>query len=276
LLEVSLLKRLVCVLIFGLISFSSVGYAQQSDDLLDLLPAILSGVKKLPRPIDFKVALPLIPAGDEYVIELDRWNIPNNRSQPVKTTNNLQAAIDWAHEQGYNRVHLPDGQYLIGKYGNAIYQAGIVLYDNTQFTLSDNAVLEMHTNNKWNYCVIAATQKTNIIIRGGTIKGDRATHIFTPRQSDRATAHDEGHGICISRTTLVLVEKMRIKNLTGDGLLLVSDVSDVTIRNNNISNNRRQGVSVVGGRRINIERNEIHHIRGTSPQFGVYSVFRWP
>jgi hypothetical protein len=57
--------------------------------------------------------------------------------------------------------------------------------------------------------------------------------------------------------------------MTGDGLLLVTDIKDVTIRGNNIHSNRRQGVSVVGGIRIAIERNEIHHIRGTSPQFGV-------
>lgn len=247
----------------------SPSFAEQDASILEMLPAILASVKKLPRPIDFKVALPSIPAANEYAIELDRWGIPSDRSEPVKTTDKLQAAIDWARDQGFTRVRLPAGHYLVGKEGNAIYQAGIVLHDDTEYVLSDNTILEMATNDKWNYCVISINSKSNVIVRGGTIIGDRATHIFTPRVRDGAIAHDEGHGICIGRSSRVLVEKMRIRNLTGDGLLLVTEVEDVTIRNNNISNNRRQGVSVVGGTRIKIENNEIHHISGTSPQFGV-------
>jgi len=136
--------------------------------------------------------------------------------------------------------------------------------------LSAGAILEMAPNNKWNYCVIAVNRETNVIIRGGTIRGDRYGHTYTPRARDGATAHDEGHGICLQgNTTRVLVENMLIENLTGDGLLLVTEIEDVTIRGNEIRNNRRQGVSVVGGTRIAITNNEIHHIRGTSPQFGV-------
>jgi len=240
------------------------------DSVLDMLPAIISSIKKLPRPIDFKVALPALGPVNEYVIELDRWDIPSNRSNPVKTTDNLQAAIDWATGQGFNRIVIPDGNFLIGKYGNAIYQRGIELGGNIELALSPRTVLEMAPNDKWNYCVIAVNRKSNVIIRGGTLRGDRYQHIYTPRARDGATAHDEGHGICLQgNTTKVLVERMLIENLTGDGLLLVTEIEDVTIRGNEIRNNRRQGVSVVGGTRIAITNNEIHHIRGTSPQFGV-------
>ncbi len=260
---------LALILLFLWIS-KGVVYAKDDNSLLNFLPGILAGANTLPRPIDFKVALPTIPETGEYVIDLVHWDIPNNGSQPVKTTDNLQAAIDWAKEQGFNRIRLPNGNYLIGKHGNAIYQSGIVLKGSTEFVLDNGAVLQMATNDKWNYCVIAVTGQANVLIRGGAIKGDRATHIFTPRTSDGSTAHDEGHGICLqSSTSRVLVENMTIKDLTGDGLLLVTEISDVTVRNNKIFNNRRQGVSVVGGKRINIESNEIHHIKGTSPQFGV-------
>ena len=242
----------------------------QEDDILDFMPPIISSIKKLPRPIDFKVVLPNISNSTNYTIELDRWNIPSNRSSAVTTTDNLQAAIDWAKDQGFNRITIPNGHFLIGKFGNSIYQKGIELDSDTELILSPNTILEMVPNNKWNYCVIAVNRKSNVIIRGGTIKGDRANHIFTPRASDGKTSHDEGHGICLQgNTTRVLVENMRIKDLTGDGLLLVTEIEDVTIRNNNISNNRRQGVSIVGGTRIAILKNEIHHIRGTAPQFGV-------
>src|SRR5690606_32856319 len=52
------------------------------------------------------IPYPVIP-GDEYIIELDRWDIPNNRTSPEKTTDNLQAAIDWAVSEGYGRIRLP-------------------------------------------------------------------------------------------------------------------------------------------------------------------------
>ncbi len=247
----------------------------ENDSILDMLPAILTGVKKLPRPINFKVALPRITADDEYEIELGRWNIPNNGTQPVATTDRLQAAINWASEQGFGRIILPNGRFLVGKYGNAIYQAGITLPSNVEFVLSSGALLEMATNDKWNYCVIAINGKTDVTVRGGTIKGDKNTHIFTPRAGG-GTAHDEGHGICLNGSQRVLIENTRMNNMTGDGVLIVgnrpnqpANSFDITIRNNEISHNRRQGVSVVGGIRVAIESNEIHHIRGTSPQFGV-------
>ncbi len=245
----------------------------QQDSILDMLPAVLAGIKRLPRSINFKVALPSIGQTKQYVIELDRWDIPSNRSNPVKTTDNLQAAIDWATSEGFNQITIPNGHFLVGKYGNAIYQRGIELDSNIELILSSNTILEMGQNDKWNYCVIAINGKENVTVRGGTIKGDKATHIFTPRAGGSA-AHDEGHGICTSSAKRVLVENMRINNLTGDGVLIVGNKdtinsSDITIRNNNISHNRRQGVSVVGGVRVKIENNEIHHIRGTSPQFGI-------
>ena len=265
-------KRFILLIALVLLVTTSVSSIAQSDDdsILDYLPGIVSNVKKLPRPINFKVALPARNTGGDYTIELSRWNIPSNGTQSVRTTDQLQAAINWAVDQGFSKITIPNGHFLIGKNGTFNYQAGIVLPSNIELNLSPNTLLEMATNNKWNYCVIAVTGKTDVTIRGGTIKGDRNTHIFTPRPRDGKTAHDEGHAICLqSGTKRVLVENMRIHSVTGDGLLLVTEIEDVTIRNNNIHNNRRQGVSVVGGQRIAIVNNEIHHIRGTAPQFGV-------
>jgi len=264
------MQKLQVFLLSLLLIFSFSARSQSDDDILNLIPVMMASLKKLPRRVDFKVALPTGGPINEYLIDLNRWDIPNNRSNPVKTTDNLQAAIDWANEQGFNQVVIPNGQFLIGKYGNDIYQRGIELESDTTLILSPGTVLEMAPNDKWNYCVIAVNRKSNVTIRGGTIKGDRYQHTYTPRARDGKTAHDEGHGICLQgNTTKVLISDMRIRDLTGDGILLVTEIEDVTIRNNNISHNRRQGVSVVGGTRIKIERNEIHHIRGTSPQFGI-------
>ena len=214
----------------------------------------------------FSAQLPQIPTANEYTIELDRWDIPNTNSDAAKTTANLQAAIDWAHDEGYTRVVLPAGEYLVGEDINDIYYGGIDIFGDTEFVFSEGAVLAIDTNDKWNYCVLRLNGD-NIIVRDGIIKGERDTHMFTPRE-DGKTAHDEGHGICVWGNNNVLIQNMEMHSLTGDGSLVL-DSNDVAFVDNNIYNNRRQGISIVGGVRIEIKDNEIHHIKGTSPQFGI-------
>jgi len=217
--------------------------------------------------INFSAKLPEITNDLTYTIDIDQWDIPINYSEPLKTTSNLQAAIDWAHDEGYAQIVLPKGDYLVGKEGNDIYQAGIDIYDNTELIFEEGAVLGIDTNNKWNYCVLRLNGD-NIIVRNGIIVGERDSHIFTPRESDGKTAHDEGHGICVWSNNNVLIDNMEIRDVTGDGSLILNS-NDVTFTNNNIYNNRRQGISIVGGIRIHIANNEIHHISGTAPQFGI-------
>ncbi|HEX9601817.1 MAG TPA: right-handed parallel beta-helix repeat-containing protein [Mariniflexile sp.] len=214
----------------------------------------------------FDVQLPNIANTKAYTIDVNQWDIPTNGTNAIKTTTNLQAAIDWAHNEGYTRITLPQGHYLVGEDVNDAYQGGIEIHDNTEFVFSAGAVLEIATNNKWNYCVLKLTGD-HITIRDGIIKGDRDTHSYTPR-SDGGTAHDEGHGICVWDNNKVLIDNIQIHDVTGDGALVL-DSNDVTFTNNTIYNNRRQGISIVGGVRIKIAENEIHHINGTSPQFGI-------
>ncbi|WP_372755030.1 right-handed parallel beta-helix repeat-containing protein [Mariniflexile sp.] len=215
----------------------------------------------------FDVQLPTTLNPKEYTIDILEWDIPSNRTNATKTTANLQAAIDWAHNEGFTKVNLPAGNYLVGEDVNSIYQGGIEIYSNTEFVFSADAILEIDTNDKWNYCVLRLNGD-NITVRNGIIKGDRDTHVYAPRSNDAATSHDEGHGICVWDNNQVLIENMEIRDVTGDGSLVL-DSNDVTFINNNIYNNRRQGISIVGGLRIKITDNEIHHINGTSPQFGI-------
>ncbi|PKN45609.1 MAG: hypothetical protein CVU59_08545, partial [Deltaproteobacteria bacterium HGW-Deltaproteobacteria-17] len=220
----------------------------------------------LPRP-GFEVEPPVLTGAGEYVIELDRWDIPDTGTDAARTTANLQAAVDWAHEQGYARVVLPPGDYLVGEDVNDDYQGGLELSGDTEFVFSEGAVLTMETNDKWNYCVLLL-RGDNIIVRNGVLVGDRDTHVYTPRESDGSTAHDEGHGLCVWGNHRVLIDNMELRDLTGDGALVL-DSSDVTLTGNEIFNNRRQGISIVGGVRIAVRDNAIHHIHGTAPQFGI-------
>ncbi|WP_289054522.1 right-handed parallel beta-helix repeat-containing protein [Carboxylicivirga marina] len=211
----------------------------------------------------------------EYIIDVELWEIPTDGTQALKTTDNLQAAIDWAIEEGYGIIRLPAGHYLVGKQVNDVFHGGITLHSNMAFVLDKNALIEMEPNDKWNSSIIRILTKKYVVITGGKLQGDKDGHIYKPNESG-GTAHDEGHLISVEmESEYVTIENMILKGATGDGILLVaggeegSSVKHIDIINNNIYENRRQGVSIVGGTNITIENNEIHHIKGTSPQFGV-------
>ncbi len=229
-----------------------------------------------PRPIEPggpDPLLPTVPAG-EHTLDLTAYGVPADRTGDPATNNaNFQRAIDDAAASGIGTIRVPAGHYLIGAPGNSIYRAGLQLPGGTAFVLDPNATIEMAPHDKWNACTLAVTNKRDVVIRGGTLIGDRDGHLFTPRTGG-GTAHDEGHSICIQATSArVLVEDITIRDSTGDGILMVGNrngsVTDITVRNSEFNNNRRQGISIVGAIRVDIHDNEIHHTNGTSPQFGI-------
>jgi len=211
----------------------------------------------------------------EYVLDLERWEIDNSSGDPVETRTRINEAIEWAAANDFDKVVIPNGTYLVGENTNDAYAGGIELVENMTLELSDGAKIQMAPNDRWNYCVVVAHNNTTI--RGGIIEGDRADHIYEDAEK---TGDDEGHGVCVwTAIDRVLIEETELRELTGDGVLIVgrkeSDTSEetpttnVTIRNNNIHHNRRQGVSIVGGHHVVVENNQIHHIEGTAPQFGI-------
>lgn len=221
------------------------------------------------------VAAPPAASSRSYTLELGRWEIANDRGDPVETRARINEALQWALDDGYDEVHIPAGTYLVGEPTNDIYAAGIEIPGSMTLVLEEGAVLEMATNDRHNYCVISLEGHDDVTIRGGEILGDRATHMFVG-----GTAHDEGHGICAwTGVHRVRIEGMNLHELTGDGILIVGGrgtddtpedpSTDITIVGNEIHHNRRQGVSVVGAHRVVIEDNHIHHIEGTSPEFGI-------
>ena len=252
------------------LALTACGERGDGDDVISVQPVapICDFPAPGPRP---EVALPEVTNTGEYTLELERWGVSATGVDPQATTDGLQDALDWAAEQGIGLFRVPAGEYLIGEEGTYNYRAGIVIPSNMVFELDANATIRMDTNDKWNYCVLTVDGGQDVVIRGGHIVGERDTHIYTD-----GGAHDEGHAICVSgNSERVLIENTELREVTGDGVLIVgsgdagNSCFDITIRNSEIHHNRRQGVSIVGGVRVLIENNDIHHISGTSPQFGV-------
>ena len=256
-----------------LLCFSSLAVSQENQQKLGYLSAIYTLFDSEDSPVpQFSVSMPEPFTGDVYEIDTDEWDINTNKTNSIETTTRIQAAIDDAVDKGFERIFLPSGDYLVGmpleRGAVDIFYRGIELPSNVEFTLADDAQIFMAPNDKWNYCVIRVSNGENVVIKGGTLIGDRYEHIYTPRSNGQAN-HDEGHGICLEGGNNILIEDMVFKELTGDGVLVIAKAHDITIRNSEMSTNRRQGVSVVGSYRVNIQNNYIHDIRGSNPEFGV-------
>lgn len=216
-------------------------------------------------------ALPAAPRVDGEVcpIDLAAFSISNDGTHPEQTTDGLNEAIATLAARGCGTVQLPAGTYSIGKRVSDAYTAGIELPSGVTFELHEDATLRLRPTDTWAYCVVAARGVRDVVIRGGAIVGDRHEHDFR-------VEGEEGHCICIeNESERIVVENVRLSEAIGDGVLIVgqggkgSSSKDITIRDSEIFDNRRQGISIVGGVRVLIEGNEIHHIQGTAPQFGI-------
>ena len=220
-----------------------------------------------PGPVP-SAELPRVSHRDQvYTIELGRWGISNAGRDAAATTQGLNEAISWANKNGKGTVRLPGGTYLVGKKVSGIYSGGIELPSDIHFELDEDAVIQMATNDSENYCVVAVSGQEDVHISGGTIRGDRDSH---------PAGHEEGHAICVwggDASARVLIENMTLTDAAGDGVLINGGndaySQDITIRGNDIANNRRQGVSIVGGSSVVVENNAIHHTHGAAPQFGI-------
>lgn len=207
----------------------------------------------------------------EYLVELDRWGISADGTNAEATTDGINEAIRWAQGEGYGRVRLPAGTYLIGKRLYDHYTGGIELVDDIALMMDDETVLQIVPNDTWAYCGIAMSGVRNAGVYGGTIRGDRDEHTY-----GGSMTHEDGHCICIGHESeLVEIDGVTMEDPTGDGVAIVAEGGDgssckhITIKNSEIARGRRQGISIVGGTNVWIENNEIHHIEGTAPQFGI-------
>lgn len=127
------------------------------------------------------------------------------------------------------------------------------------------------------YTIISIYDVENVKIFNGILIGDKDTHNYKNENS----THEWGYGIDVKSSKNVEITSMQISNMTGDGIAVsnltvkgkntkqVRTTENLKISNCNIYENRRQGISIICGENIDIYNNEIHDIKGTSPQAAI-------
>jgi len=179
----------------------------------------------------------------------------------------IQAALDAAYTAG-ETVYVPTGTYMINALAVASPTAhGLTVKSGVALELSPSAIIKSIPNSSPGACVIGIYNQTGVLIRGGTIEGDRTTHT--------GTTGEWGHCIDIRGSSDVTVAEVKCIDAWGDNLYIGHgfspevECSDITVRGCLFMTGRRNNCSIVSADGVNITSSVFHGAAGTRPEVGI-------
>ena len=214
--------------------------------------------------------------GDVYVINNQEFGIRSDRTNAMATTDGINAAIAKAKSDGYNKVKLSAGEYLVKCADNSRWarpSGGILVPSDILLDLTGTKIF-LEPNDDEYYAIIHLDHVNNVTILGGHLIGDRHQHTYAGNGT-----HEYGFGVKMYSSKNIVLKEMRIEGMTGDavhlgsyGFVLADEeqaCKQVQITGCEFFDCRRQGISVVNATDIEIDHNLIYQIKGTDPQFGI-------
>ena len=184
----------------------------------------------------------------DYIIELDRFGIENNNSNATQTTEGINKALEYAKNEGYETVKLPEGHYAIdtsvinsivlsdGENEWTHSRQGIVMQSDIELILTD-VILEMIPTDDPYYSIFTISNCDNSKVTGGTILGDREEHNYGMRINNdgnelESGSIDDNTGLPIDDDTKVRTKDF-IDNFNGQSFPenFVLSVLENTTRN---------------------------------------------
>ena len=202
----------------------------------------------------------------ESVITREKAAVSTNPSSSEKLRNdaristaNLQAMINAVPDSG-GEVFIPSGTYLI----DAV--KSVWLKDNVTLTMAPDAILKAIPNNSSSYAVLQVSDVRNVKIFGGIILGERNEHL--------GTDGEWGMGVRITGSKDIVVQNTVVKDCWGDGFYIGRGTKEtlperIQLIDVQAHNNRRQGISLIGGSDVKIIRPRLTNTNGTPPAAGL-------
>lgn len=155
-----------------------------------------------------------------YVIPLSTYSISNNGTNANATTKGINNALQYAKNNGYSKVKLPAGTYLIDPSVKNTNDLGgwthtfTGVYVPSNITLiMEGATLKMMPNVEDPYAhVVNLSNSDNAKIIGGTIIGDRETHDYGTRINNNGGEFERGDINTSTGANATGVDCIRTKN----------------------------------------------------------------
>ena len=195
-------------------------------------------------------------------INIDFFEI--DKTGEKECTEGINQAIRYAHRNNIEYIKFPKGKYLVNGDREHTQEGGIILQSNLTLDLNESIVIQKDSKSPY-YCIIDINNVENVRVINGTISGDRENHDYNTIES----SHQWGMGIEIKNATNIEIKNLEIVNATGDAIYITGNSQNVDISNCKLSECRRQGISIISGKNINIYQNEIYKISGNTPQSGI-------
>jgi hypothetical protein len=184
-------------------------------------------------------------------------SLPKNfvRDGSVDYTSELQAAIS-----SHQSLLFPPFPLLVN-------DAGLLIGSNKILNFLPGSEIRLQRSDKKRYNIIKMEGVENITINGLVIKGDRYTHL--------GTTGEWGMGIGIYSCSNITLNNVKIADCWGDGIYLGNaggnglPNSNIVIKQPEISNCRRDGISIITARRLTIISPHVNRTNGVLPMSGI-------
>ena len=222
---------------------------------------VMQIARRLEEPIDLET----------FIINNNYFGISSNGEKAENTTKGINEAIEYASKHNIEYIKFERGTYSItGITTTKMETAGIITKSNVKIDLNQS-IIKQEKNNSIAYICISIQDCNNVEVCNGIIIGDKKEHEYVPNSENQW-----GHGVYIKNANGIMLNNLEIYNAIGDGICISGEfvneantTNNITIKNCNIHDNRRQGISVGSGNKINIYNNEIYDIGGSPPHTGI-------
>lgn len=144
-----------------------------------------------------------------YTIELAKFGISNDGTNPVETAKGINQALQHVKEIGANRVIFPSGTYMISE------QHPIRLDHKDTIIDLNGATLQIQPNGMPKYKLITIVDGAeNLRVTNGTLRGDRDAHDYKTEPG----THEWGTGINFGSGNHLEVDHITFEEFAGDGI----------------------------------------------------------
>ena len=220
------------------------------------------------------------------VVTLSDYGIVGDSTTDV--TAKIQNVLDLVKNNGGGIVYVPAGTYMIRAddqkdpvLGWQNNHDGLQVGPNTTILLDKNATLKAIANPASGYTILNLVNADNSNVLGGTIEGDRYTHLLTTPFNIRNGVPfygEWGVGTSVTGGDHVSLIGTTYKNFWGDGVSVFpgsktwrtdKQATNLLIKNCVFDHNRRQGVSLGNVNGAVLEGNLFENTNGTGPASGL-------
>lgn len=220
---------------------------------------------------------------DTYFFDAEKEGVSNDF---LANKTIVQNALNKAVDLGYLNFYFLPCDFTIAVGVNSqnngfISENAINIPSGLNIQLSNDSVIRVQTAGFIGSSLFCFNNVQNSSISGGTLMGDRDTHDYAI-----VSTHEWNYLVMVRGSKNITISNMNLLNSTSDGIFVTGkelrtsvnfvESENIEIKNNFISNSRRNNISLVDGNRIIVQNNLITDAgldnsfsKGTSPRFGI-------